>query len=211
MRTHFFRSKSITRLALWFFSVPCFTGLSLFVNAIYIFATTQRRGIDLLAIQMSLIAFTFFYVMYALPIFLTKFFANNGTKLKFVLMYSVIIGVLDMIIPLIATLFTDPLCFNHLIVANPESTTKYSFKLCSAYDFFAVVPFQKILVGLGFIEAFCGSATVHENKLTFSPVPNYSSQCRNASFKNFLPIVMYSSLFMTMYRLSYYLCRFSRK
>jgi hypothetical protein len=148
--------------------------------------------------------------MYALPVLLTKFFANKGKKLKFVLMYSLIIGVLDMIIPLIATLFTDPLCFNHLIVSSPESTLTYSIQKCASFDLLDFVFLQRFVINQGYFNPFCSSVYVHENKLNFTPIPVYSGQCRNALFQNFLPIVMYSSVLMTIYRLSSYLYRLSR-
>lgn len=213
VRTHLLSSKSNLRLVSRFFAVLCFIALSLFINALYIYASTTERGITLLATQMSLIIFNFFYALYALPTFLTKFFANNGIKLKFILMYSLILGVLDMIIPLVATLFTDPLCFDHFVISYPESTMTYSWNTCSGYTFNDFVPMQRVLLYLpfGLITPLCSAIDLHENKITFNPVPNYSSQCRNALFQNFLPIVMYSSIFMTIYRLTNYLYRFYRE
>jgi hypothetical protein len=86
--------------------------------------------------------------------------------------------------PLIATVFTDDLCFHELNFINPQDgiAFTYSIQYCDIFD-----------TDTEICEAYLKVDITTE----ISPPFVYSNQCRNAIIGNFLPLVIYLGLYKT--------------
>ena len=160
----------------------CFLGLSFLANYLYILKAAETDRITLFMLQMCLTIFNSLYRDICIPILIGYIIPSKyGHTATSTCMYAIILVFVDIINPVFATVFIDPLCLYHLY-GYDEVITTYSREYC---EIPSTISHNCYLYG-----SFTESFTINSPYI-------YSNQCRTAMFRKFIPTILLSCAFTT--------------
>ena len=176
-------SKMFSVISLRYFLVLLHVGISLGMNFGYIYSLSF--GGNVLLFEVCFAFANFVHSNYVTRFLLSTFFEEDSMEMRRekAVVYGIVSACFEIINPSIATLFFDSLCFKEYYFPPDPISSSYSYPSCSLY-----------LAGtLNCLVPATGTATTDP----FQPLFMYSNQCRNAIFKNRIPIIIFSSLWST--------------
>ena len=161
-----------------------FISISLGVNVAYILSRNVVGNTELYLIQFAVYTFNALYRTVGIEnIVPWIFLKSKGHSSKASVAFAFILMVVDVVNPHMATLLIDKTCFNEYLYPPPSVVTSYQQPSCLSF---------KYNPDIGNRECFEESYATLE--VDYQPPYVYSGHCRDALFKNFIPIVIMNNI-----------------
>jgi len=155
----------------------------LLVNVAYVIAKITIERQFIVEVQLSIAIFKLSWNIQVVGFLILWYSVGTTTNSLSSMRLRLFILVLNTVIaPMLATLFSDRRCFYDIIFPPPALVTEYSYPYCStARPDFSCAKYTQLIT-------------------TFSTAPpfQYSSQCTSALVMNFVPIVMYVYIIISL-------------
>ena len=154
------------------------------INAVYVKMTVEASDVTLLLLQVGI--FVINAVCREFGIYYLVHYVFDGSDVlssRASIVYSVLLLTTDFLIPAMATLATDDLCLAQYPEANrQEVTSSYEYVLCTLTSYYGNI---------------CEEYTTSTSTSTFKPPFIYSNHCRDALYRNYIPIIILSCVWNT--------------
>ena len=192
-----------------FFCCILFIVVAIAGNAAYISVYEMLSSIQLIFVQFAVLIFNGIMKNLGVTLLVEHAFRlkdlrkHSGTS---TLVVSALLASMEILVPTLATIFSDPLCFYNAVYPNQalqiEQTTTscYQYKV-SIYNGSDDDYFDKPMTidGYNFTlyghHLYCSNSSISSRSVEIQPDFVYSGQCRNALIRNFLPLVIIQSAF----------------